>query len=171
MPGSMRTRGPSRLRLAGFPATLVAATVAGALLLAAIGCKSLPAARIGPSVALASARRLPLSYLHPARGFATVRVDDKVAGVAVGRRESFIADAKKRGLDAASLARAFEVASAVSSGTAAIPAAVMPARADGDAAWLIVQAWGYKGKTTDKARAWLIDAKTGDLLASVSGSP
>lgn len=150
---------------------IAAASVAFLLaLVAAAGCsRRLPAADIAGEVALEGPRPAASVPLDGAKRFRDVEVDDRIAGRAVGRREDYLADARRKGLDDASLERAFATASATPKGAAAITVDVRPATARGRKVWVLVQAWGYRGEKTDKARVWLIDASTGQVVDSAAG--
>jgi hypothetical protein len=132
------------------------------------GCSNTPPARIGATLKLAPRQSLVGPWLSVLTPFKKMVVDSKLPGLAVGRREAFLADARDKRLDARSLERAFGVAQTVSPGTASITAAVHPAESGGRKAWMMVQAWGRDGAHLDKARVWLIDSATGDVLDSAS---
>ena len=135
----------------------------------AAGCSQrLPAARIATDLTLTGPRLAAAVPLDGAKPFRDTPVDARIDGRAVGRREDYLADAKRKGLDDRSLERAFRTAAAAPEGAAAITVEVRRATAPGRRVWVLVQAWGYRGKTTDKVRVWLIDAASGQVVDSAS---
>jgi hypothetical protein len=158
-------------RVSGPSSRIVAASASFLLAFSAVaGCtQRLPAPKIAGEVALEGTRLAAKVSLDGARPFRDFKVDERIDGRAVGRREDYLTDAKRKGLDDKSLERAFRTASAAPEGAAAITVEVRPGTARGRKIWILVQAWGYRGKTTDKARVWLIDASTGRIVDSASG--
>lgn len=51
---------------------------------------------------------------------------------------------------------------------AAVPLHIEDGRVDGDAAWIIVEAWGEKGGTLTHKRLWVLDRTSYTVLASSS---
>lgn len=139
-------------------------------LTALAGCSErLPAAKIGDASTLQGPRVAAKIPLDGAKPFRDMPVDEGIDGRAVGRREDYLADAKRKGLDRTSLEKAFKTASAAPEKAAAITVEVRPATAGGRKVWILVQAWGYRGQKTDKARVWIIDASTSQIVDSASG--
>lgn len=149
----------------------MAASAAFLLALSAVaGCSQrLPTPKIAGEVALEGPRLAAKIPLDGAKPFRDIPVDDRIDGRAVGRREDYLRDAKRKGLDDGSLERAFRTASATPERAAAITVEVRPATARGRKVWVLVQAWGYRGQKTDKARVWLIDASTSQVVDSAAG--
>jgi hypothetical protein len=133
------------------------------------GCSlRLPAARIAADLTLPTARPAASVSLEGAKPFRDTPVDAGIDGRAVGRREDYLADAKRKGMDEDSLERAFRTAAAAPEGAAAMTVEVRRAATGGRKVWVLVQAWGYRGQKTDKVRVWLIDATSGQVVDSAS---
>lgn len=132
------------------------------------GCSRTPPARIGEPLSLAAGSSAVGPWTQEALPFSSWRADRKLAGGAEKRRAAYVADARRRGMDVASLTRAFEVAETVRDGTRALVASVHPATVDRTKAWLFVVAWGYEGERLLHARVWVVDASSGSVLDSAS---
>lgn len=137
--------------------------------IAPFGCRRAAGPAIGQAVVLAADKPPVGPWTEDARPFAGHLASLAVKDESIAREKTLVADASAKGLDAASVQRAFKATAVATKGTAVLTASARPATLGGRKAWVVIQAWGRLGGLLDHVRVWVVDAADGRILSAGGG--